>query len=230
MVRSSSVDPDMIKKCIKCLINRPDLKVPAAMKLTNFSVEEVANLSLCRLIQQSLPGKTLEGLKGHALLFLRPQPGCDERLGNCAINVEGTLVVESGSRTCAIAVTPSPLLPRPPPAVTPQSGPSSSDVSTALAAVMMATLTIAVNKQVYYAKKKLCLLDFEPDAAATAIFNATTIAATPDTTAVATADSVAAVAAITGGLSIITNLAAAADPWSLITNDTERTPVARKMA
>ena len=61
MVRSSSVDPDMVEKCIKCLINWPDLKVPQAMKLTNFFVKEVANLSLCRSIQQSLPGKTLKG-------------------------------------------------------------------------------------------------------------------------------------------------------------------------
>jgi hypothetical protein len=58
MVRSSSVDPDMVGKCIKCPINWPDLKVPQAMKLTNFSVEEVANL-LTRLIQRSLPGKML---------------------------------------------------------------------------------------------------------------------------------------------------------------------------
>jgi hypothetical protein len=40
------------------------------MKLANFSIEEVANLSLRHLIQQSLPGKTLEGLKAHALLSL----------------------------------------------------------------------------------------------------------------------------------------------------------------
>ena len=60
----------MVKKCIKCLINRLDLKVPQAMKLTSFSAEEVAKLSSCRLIQQFLPGKTLEGLKAHALLSL----------------------------------------------------------------------------------------------------------------------------------------------------------------
>jgi len=40
------------------------------MKLTSFSAEEVAKLSSCRLIQQFLPGKTLEGLKAHALLSL----------------------------------------------------------------------------------------------------------------------------------------------------------------
>jgi hypothetical protein len=72
MVRSSSVNPDMVEKCIKCLINQPDLKVPQAMKLTNFSVKEVANLSLHYLIQQSLPGKTLEGLKVHMMLSLLP--------------------------------------------------------------------------------------------------------------------------------------------------------------
>ncbi len=68
------------------------------MKLTNFSVEEVANLSLRRLIQRSLPGKTLEGLKAHVLLSLPPQPGRAKRLGNHAIDVEGTRVVVPGSR------------------------------------------------------------------------------------------------------------------------------------
>ena len=121
---------------------------PQAMKLTNFSVKEVANLSLRCLIQRSLPGKTLEGLKAHALLSLPPRPGRAEQLGNRAINVEGTRVVEPGSRACAIAVTPSPpLLPWPPPAAMPQSGPSLSDASMALAAVTMATSTIAANKQ-----------------------------------------------------------------------------------
>jgi hypothetical protein len=104
MVRSSSVDPDMVEKCVKCLINRPDLKAPQTMKLTNFSIEEVANLSLRCLIQQSLPGKMLEGLKAHALLSLLSRPGCAERLGNCAINVEGTRVLKPGSRACLIAV------------------------------------------------------------------------------------------------------------------------------
>jgi hypothetical protein len=106
MVRSSSADPDMVEKCTKCLINRPDLKVPQAMKLTNFSVEEVANLSLHRLFQQSLPGKTLEGLKAHALLSLPQRPGRAKQLGNHAINVEGTRVVEPSSRARALAATP----------------------------------------------------------------------------------------------------------------------------
>ena len=72
MVRPSSVDLDKVQKCVKNLKKRPFLKVPEAMKLTNFSVEEVANLSSCRLIQQFLPGKTLEGLKVHTLLSLPP--------------------------------------------------------------------------------------------------------------------------------------------------------------
>ena len=191
MVRSSSVDPDMVEKCIKCLINRPDLKVPQAMKLTNFSVEEVANLSLHCLIQRSLPSKTLEGLKAHGLLSLLPRPGRAERLGNRAIDVEGTRVVGPGSRTCALAVTPSPLLPRPPPAATPQSRPSLSDALTVSAAVTTTPSTIAANKrkswnQAYYLKKKLRLLDFEPDAAATAIAATAALAATTNPTAVAT--------------------------------------------
>jgi hypothetical protein len=41
----------MVNKCVKYLKKHPDLKVPAAMKQTNFSTEEVANLSLRRLIR-----------------------------------------------------------------------------------------------------------------------------------------------------------------------------------
>ena len=47
MVRSSSVNPAKVKKVIKILIKRPDMKVPQAMKLSNFSDEEVANLAPC---------------------------------------------------------------------------------------------------------------------------------------------------------------------------------------
>jgi hypothetical protein len=55
MVKSSSVDSDKVKKCIKYIKNRPDLKVLQVMKLTNFSVKEIANLSLGCFIQKLLP-------------------------------------------------------------------------------------------------------------------------------------------------------------------------------
>ena len=74
MVRPSSVDPDKVQKCIKYLKNRPDMKVPEAMKLANFFVEEVADLSLRQFIQQSLPGKMLMDLKAHTLGSLPPPP------------------------------------------------------------------------------------------------------------------------------------------------------------
>ena len=149
MVRSSSVDPDKVQKCIKYLKNRPDTKVPAAMKLTNFSIEEVADRSLHRFIMRSLPGKTMKGLKAHALGSLPPpppQPDHAERRLNLAIDDEGA-VVEPGSCACAMAVTLSPLLPRPPPFATPQSGPSSSAVSMASAVLITASLMTAVNKR-----------------------------------------------------------------------------------
>ena len=69
MVGSSSANPANIKKAIKFLIKRPDMKVPQAMRLIRFSNKEVANLSWHHFIQQSLPGKTMKGLK--ALLTRR---------------------------------------------------------------------------------------------------------------------------------------------------------------
>ena len=110
MVRSSSVDPDKVQKCIKYLKNRPDLKVPQAMKLANFSVEEVADLSFRCVIQQSLPGKTLKGLKAHvsgSLLAPPPQPDCAERCLNRNIDLAASIL----QCTQVIAVMPSPLLP-----------------------------------------------------------------------------------------------------------------------
>ena len=139
------------------------------------------------------------------MLSLPPQPGRAERLGNRAIDVEGARVIEPGYHECAIAVTPFPLLPRPPPAATPQSGPSLSDASTAMAAATTVTFTMVGNKQkswnhAYYAKKKLRLLDFEATTDTTAIADTTAVATTVNSTAVATVDSAAAVAVITGGL------------------------------
>jgi len=197
MVRPSSVDPDKVQKCVKYLKKRPFLKVPEAMKLTNFSVEEVADRSLRQLIRRSLPGKTLKGLKAHALASLTPpppQPDRAKRRLNRANNGEGA-VVEPGSCACTMVVTPSPLLPWPPPVATPQRRPSSSDVLTVSAAVLTATSTIAANKRksrnrAYYLKKKLRLLDLEPNAAATAIPATAALAATTNPTAVTTADSV----------------------------------------
>jgi hypothetical protein len=88
MERARSVDPDKLKKVIKTLINLPDLKVPQAMLLASFSNKEVANLSLRCFIRQSLPGKTVKGLKAHVLGSLLPpppQPDCSEQLCNCTI-------------------------------------------------------------------------------------------------------------------------------------------------
>jgi len=204
------------------------------MKLTNFSIEEDADRSLRPFIMQSLPGKTMKGLKAHVLGSLPPpppRPGRAKQLGIHAINVEGTRVVEPGSRACGLVVTPSPLLPRPPPVAMHQRRPSSSDALTVSAAVTMAMSTIAANKRkswnrAYNLKKKLRLLNFEPDAAATAIATAAALTATTNPTGVATTDSVAAVAEITDGLSIIVNVAAAADPWILNADGTIRTPSA----
>jgi hypothetical protein len=128
MVRSRSVDPAKLKKVIKTLINLPDLKVPKAMILAKFSDEEVANFSLCCLIQQSLPGKKVKGLKVHVSgpLPTPPlHPDCTEHLCNHDIDDAATLRVEEGS--CAglgscenlIVMRPSALLPWPLPFETP---------------------------------------------------------------------------------------------------------------
>jgi hypothetical protein len=95
MGNSSSVDAAKVKKVIKFLITQPDIKVPQAMKLSNFSNEEVANLTLCCFIWQSLPSKTVTGLKALLLGPLPPPPAPPDQaewLCHCAIDVTGVHV------------------------------------------------------------------------------------------------------------------------------------------
>jgi hypothetical protein len=160
MDRSRSVDPDKLKKVIKTLLNMPDMKVPQAMLLARFSDGEVANLSLHCFIQQSLPGKTLKGLKAHELgPFLPPplQPDGSEWLCDCAIN-DDAVRMEEGSHTAgvgacerAIPATLSPLPPLPLALARPQGQPPS----------LVSTSTAAVKKReswdrVYYLKEVTC--------------------------------------------------------------------------
>ena len=74
MARSSFANPAKVKKVIKFLIKRPDMKVLQAMRLIRFSNKEVADLSLRCFIQQSLPCKTVKGLKALLLGLLLPPP------------------------------------------------------------------------------------------------------------------------------------------------------------
>jgi hypothetical protein len=83
------------------------MTVLEAMKLTNFSVEEVANRVLHHIIQGSLPGKTMKGLKVHALASLPPpppQPDCSEWRLNRAIDDKGS-VIERDSFSLAASAT-----------------------------------------------------------------------------------------------------------------------------
>ena len=138
MVRPSSVYPDNVNNCIKYLKNWPDMKVLEAMKLANLSVEKVADLSLHRFIQQSFIGKMLQGLKAHVMGSLPsppPQPDCAKWRLN-PVFIDECSVVKPGCHMCAIAVTPSLLLSRPPPFATPQSEESFSALLVTLAVSM----------------------------------------------------------------------------------------------
>jgi hypothetical protein len=51
-----------------------ELEVAAAMKLPEYSNEEIADLSLHRFIQRALPGKFLKGLRVHITRDVPPLP------------------------------------------------------------------------------------------------------------------------------------------------------------
>jgi hypothetical protein len=96
------------------------MKVPQAMLLARFFNKKVANLSLCRYIRKSLPGKTVKSFIAHVSSPLPPppsQPDCSERLRNRAINDNAVCIKEgshaAGVGACeqAIPAMPSPLTP-----------------------------------------------------------------------------------------------------------------------
>jgi hypothetical protein len=199
------------------------------MLLARFSDKEVSNLSLHRFIWQSLPAKTVKGLKAHVSgppLPPLPQPDCSEQLCNCAF--DGTAIrIEEGSHAAgvgacerAIAVTPSPLPPLPLSLARPQGRPSS----------LVSASTAAVKKQkswdrTYYLKMKLCVLEAKLAAAAVAPTSIAVAAAAANATTAA--DPAAASASSTTAAALA--IAAAADPWSIDTNGNVRTPAAQKM-
>jgi hypothetical protein len=225
MKRSISVDPDKLKKVIKTLIKWPDLKVLQAMLLASFSNEEVANLSLHCFIRQSLPGKTVKGLKAHVLgplLPPPPQPDSSEWCRNCAID-SAAIHIKEGSRAAgvgackhAIAVMPFPLPPLPLALARPQGRPPS----------LVSASTAAVKKQkswdrAYYLKKKLRVLKVKLAAAAVSPASVAVVAATAAADPATASGSSATAAALA--------IVAAADPWSFDTNSNVHTPAAQKM-
>jgi hypothetical protein len=56
--RQFTVDLAKLKKFLNVMHQAPKLRVPDAMKLANFSDEDIADLSLRRFLQHSLPGGT----------------------------------------------------------------------------------------------------------------------------------------------------------------------------
>ncbi len=211
----------------------PDMKVLQAMLLARFSNKEVANLSLRRFIQQSLPGKMLEGLKAHVLGPLPPsplRPDCGERLCNRVIDDKavrikvGSHAAGVGACEWPIPATPSPLPPLPLALARPQGRPPS----------LVSTLMAAVKKRkswdrAYYLKKKLRVLEAELAATAAIIAPASVAVAAPAAVAAAAADPATAAASSAAAAAAASAGAAAADAWSVNTDSNVRTPAAQKM-
>ncbi len=233
MDRSRSVYPEKLKKVIKTLLNIPYMRVPQAMLLARFSDKEVADLSLHWFIQQSLPGKTLKGLKAHVSGPLPPpppQPDCGEWLCNHAINDKAIRIKESSHATgivaCerAILATPSPLLPLPLALARPQGRPPS----------LVSTSLVAVKKQkswdrAYYLKKKLRVLKADLAAAAAVIALASVAVAALASVAMAAPAAVSAAAADPATAAAASDNTLAFDPWSVNTNGNMRTLAAQKI-
>jgi hypothetical protein len=71
--RQVTVDPAKLKKFLNIMLQAPKLHVPNAMKLANFSDKDIADLSLRRSLQRSLPGGTIKAMKAHLVGLLPPK-------------------------------------------------------------------------------------------------------------------------------------------------------------
>jgi hypothetical protein len=234
MQRSTSADPAKLKSVVKILIRLPDLKVPEAMRRAKFSSEEVADTSLCRFIQRSLPGKTLKGLKAHVVgpaPSLPPPPDRTKPLQNRASPEVAIRVVATsscpmngnGASVREIAVTPSLPLPQPTTAA--------ESIGSLLSA---AAASSATNKQrkwdsAYYSKKKVRSALFLTSSPATQIL--------PDKAAAATSGTYhnpAVASLVINHIALNTHSVAAvllSNPWAVNSSkSTVRSMAARKMA
>jgi hypothetical protein len=77
--RCFTVDPAKLKKFLNVMLQAPKLRVPDSMKLANFSDKDIADLSLRRFLQRSLPGGMFKVMKVHLVGLLPPKsppPDC----------------------------------------------------------------------------------------------------------------------------------------------------------
>jgi hypothetical protein len=71
--RRFTVDPAKLKKFLNVMLQVLKLRVPDTMKLANFSGKDIADLSLRRFLQHSLPGGTIKAMKAHLVGLLPPK-------------------------------------------------------------------------------------------------------------------------------------------------------------
>jgi hypothetical protein len=72
--RRFTVDPAKLKKFLNVMLQAPKLRVRDAMKLVNLSDKDIADLSLRRFLQRSLPGGMIKAMKAHLVGLLPPKP------------------------------------------------------------------------------------------------------------------------------------------------------------
>jgi hypothetical protein len=78
-----TINPAKLKKFLNVIFQVPKLHVPDAMKLANFSDEDIADLSLRRFLQRSLPGGMIKAMKAHLVGLLPPKPPPSDYHNQC---------------------------------------------------------------------------------------------------------------------------------------------------
>ncbi len=214
MSKSNLADLAKLKKLIKICLRMPQILVSAAMKLAEYSNEEIAILSLRRFIQHALPGGSLKGLRVHVARDVPPLPAPPDRTKqhqhcvnpNAIIGIKYTPSIhhpyarDVTRALDVVGITPPPVLPHQPSAnmVMP-------DKKLALS-VTTATKKRKLYNQNYYLKRRSHL------------FIATANIATPH------------LATTTTTLETAASAISSANPWAFCADGTVRTPVASKMA
>jgi hypothetical protein len=98
--RRFTVNPAKLKKFLNVMLQAPKLRVPDAMKLANFSVKDITDLSLRRFLQNSLPGGTIKAMKAHLVGLLSPKPPPPDHHNQCQKRLVDDSMVK-GMRTLA---------------------------------------------------------------------------------------------------------------------------------
>jgi hypothetical protein len=147
--RQFTVDQAKLKKFLNFMLQAPKLCVPDAMKLVNFSDEDIADLSLRCFLQHSLPDGTIKAMKAHLVGLFPPKPLPPDCHNRCQKrSVDNSIVNDERTPFTRIVSTQRPMMR--------QFLAASLKVATAITLSLACPSAMAMPAQMLAIKCKLC--------------------------------------------------------------------------